>query len=348
MNPTNKIRSGIRLGKSLFKNNVLKKPTPFFCQWEIIYDCNMNCKFCFIPKHRSIWRPYISTERAYKIIDQLVELGVIIVNITGGEPLMRKDISKIIKYTKKKGLIVFMNSNGSCLDGVEKIRGLDLMRVSIDFVGEKHDKIRNKKGAFDEAVNTITILKKAGIGVMITSVITNQHTYNDLEELANLAKRLGTQVEFSMIDVEMPSIINPKKENRKNDSHKLMMKSEKFIDMVKKVKRKYRNDVICSPSYMNLIKKKGLAGFGCRIMNVVITIKSNGKVAIPCNGYPVNLVNDNLIDAWNSKEAEHARKMQGKYWFCRDYKCYNRCALFPTMLLSSKSFFELLVSWKKL
>ncbi len=343
-----KIKAGAKLISGIIKNRVFHKPTPFFCQWEIIYDCNMNCRFCFIPKHKEDWRPYVTTGQAYKIIDQLVRLGVVIVNITGGEPLMRKDISRIIRYTKKKGLIVFMNSNGSFLDNADKVKGLDLMRVSIDYVGKRHDEIRNRKGAFESAVKTIKILKEADIDVMITSVVTKKHEYNDLLELVRLAKRLGIQVEFSMIDTEMPSIINPKKEDRRKDDHKLMIDPNSFVEMVKEVKSRYEKTVVCPPSYIDIIKNKGLSNMGCRIMDVAVTIKSNGKMAIPCNGYPIKLLDSDLIKAWNSKEAREARKMQGKYWFCKDYKCYNRCALFPTMLLNIRSFFELLRYWKKL
>jgi MoaA/NifB/PqqE/SkfB family radical SAM enzyme len=340
-----KIIAGIRLSKSILKNKILRKPSPFFCQWEIIYDCNMNCDFCFIPQHKNDWKPYVNTREAFKIIDQLVKLGVVILNITGGEPLIRKDIDKIIMYAKSKGMIVFMNSNGSCVGNVKRVKGLDLMRVSIDYAGEKHDKIRRKKGAFDEAINTIKALKKAGIESMITSIVTKQHKYEDLGDLARLAKQLKTQIEFSMIDIEMPSIIKPQKKGRKDDDHKLMIKSENFIEMVKKVKKDFKKHVVYSPSYIKTVKE-GLAK-KCKIMDVVITIKSNGKMAIPCNGYPTNLLGGDLIKAWNSKEAENARKMQGKYWFCKDNKCYNRCALFPTMLLNTKSFLELLSSWKR-
>lgn len=83
--------------------------------WEITKRCNQRCSFCLNssgPEHKDI----LSTSECKLIIDQLVELGVFHLVITGGEPFVREDIVSILHYAASKNLIWTVTTNGSALN----------------------------------------------------------------------------------------------------------------------------------------------------------------------------------------------------------------------------------------
>ncbi|MFM0420019.1 radical SAM protein [Paraburkholderia aromaticivorans] len=82
--------------------------------WEITKRCNQRCSFCLNnsgPEHRDI----LTTDDCFRIVDQLVEIGVFHVVITGGEPFVRPDIAEVLIYAASKNLIWTVTSNGSAL-----------------------------------------------------------------------------------------------------------------------------------------------------------------------------------------------------------------------------------------
>jgi len=80
---------------------------------EITSKCNLQCKICLSNKkeHREV--PF---SRIKDIVKEAKSMGVEAIRITGGEPLMRKDILDILKYIKKEGFYLILNTNGSLLD----------------------------------------------------------------------------------------------------------------------------------------------------------------------------------------------------------------------------------------
>ncbi len=58
----------------------------------------------------------LSTGYFKKVIDSIDQAGIKIVKVTGGEPLLRKDIFSLLKYAKEKGLEVRLNTNASLID----------------------------------------------------------------------------------------------------------------------------------------------------------------------------------------------------------------------------------------
>ena len=150
-----KLNTGLRLVPAIFKAKYIK-PVPIFCQWEITYNCNMDCQFCTFKKNIALKEQYpeLNTSQAIDIIRQLDDLGTKILNFSGGEPTLRKDLPILIDEAKKRKMTVFFSTNGSTLkDTAKNLLKADMIRVSIDGPKEIHDKIRRYPGAFDNAVN---------------------------------------------------------------------------------------------------------------------------------------------------------------------------------------------------
>lgn len=162
------------------------KYQPITCVWEVTMGCNMRCGHC----GSSCAEPLpdeLTTEEALNLCDQIAEMGLKWITISGGEPLTRKDITLLIQRLSQKGVSVNIITNGWLLDGsmAEKLKesGIATVAISIDGTREIHDKIRRKE-AFSHAESSFKILKQLGIKTGAVTTITNQniHILRDLKE----------------------------------------------------------------------------------------------------------------------------------------------------------------------
>ena len=91
---------------------------PLSMTWELTNDCNFECPFCYIHeknrRNKSEWKYNFKNMKA--IIDFLIDNGLFICYLTGGECLIHPDFVKIYKYLKKRGVLVVILTNASLLN----------------------------------------------------------------------------------------------------------------------------------------------------------------------------------------------------------------------------------------
>ena len=125
--------------------------------WSVTGKCNYRCKHCYMSAP-DVNAYQISHEAAMKIIDQLAECGVMSVELTGGEPLIRDDILDLIDALTERGIIVTqIYSNGALvnkkfLTELQNRNLHPLFVMSYDGVDGWHDWLRGVNGA-EELVN---------------------------------------------------------------------------------------------------------------------------------------------------------------------------------------------------
>jgi len=163
--------------------------------WEVTRSCNLNCVHCRASSRFGPYPQELDTVQAKKLLDQIREVGQPIIILTGGEPLLRKDIFILAEYGTKKGLRMVMGTNGTLItpDITKKIQDSGIKRVSISLDGptrERHDAFRQVDGAFDKAIKGITYLKEGGIEFQINTTITKYNLF-ELEEIFELVVSLG-------------------------------------------------------------------------------------------------------------------------------------------------------------
>jgi heme b synthase len=159
--------------------------------WEITRSCNLFCAHCRSSSTSGPYEDELPTEECYRLIDHIIEIGKPVLILSGGEPLLRRDIFQIAGYAVEKGLRVAMGTNGTLItqDIAAKLKAVPISRVavSIDFpTPELQDKFRGKSGAFQASLSGIARLRQVGIEVQINSTITrlNMKYLNELLELA--------------------------------------------------------------------------------------------------------------------------------------------------------------------
>jgi MoaA/NifB/PqqE/SkfB family radical SAM enzyme len=191
---------------------------PDTVQWAITGGCNSKCIFCEAPQLGT--QRDMSTDEVLHIIDQMAELKIMHIHITGGEPFFRKDIFHILSYLKEKGFIVTVTTNGLCLEDfdheqINTLKRLDpCIRLSIDSTDSKeYQAIRGIDG-LKRIISGIRRLKYAGIRIKITTVICNIN-YHQISNIVQLAKDLDIGIiEFQPVSAESAFAFIPKRTDK--------------------------------------------------------------------------------------------------------------------------------------
>ncbi len=163
--------------------------------WELTRSCNLFCAHCRGSAGYGQYSGELSTEECFHLIDEILEVGKPIIILTGGEPLVRRDVLTIARYAVTRGLRVVMGSNGTLITEklATELKDVPISRIgiSLDFPkAELQDDFRGRAGAFDAAMAGIANAHRAGIEVQINSTITRLNV-GYLDELLSMALRVG-------------------------------------------------------------------------------------------------------------------------------------------------------------
>lgn len=155
------------------------KYQPITCVWEVTMGCNMRCGHCGSSCAEPLPEE-LNTEEALELCDQLADIGLRWITLSGGEPLTRKDTPQLVKRLSEKGILVNLITNGWLLDAKHakelKESGISTIAISIDGTQEIHDVIR-KEGAFEHASTAFATMKSLGIETGAVTTITKQNIH---------------------------------------------------------------------------------------------------------------------------------------------------------------------------
>lgn len=163
--------------------------------WETTRNCNLSCVHCRASATKGPYIGELDTQTSLRLLDQIAETGKPIVILTGGEPLLRPDIFKIIAYGTDKGFRVVMAPNGTLITKTSAGKMVDagIKRISVSLDGaasESHDSFRGVDGAFEGALRGIKTAKEAGIEFQINTTITKTNL-DQIPKIHGLAIKLG-------------------------------------------------------------------------------------------------------------------------------------------------------------
>ena len=186
----------IYISKSVLLALAIKKRTPLIVSWHITYRCNLRCRYCGFWENSM---EELDTQSVFKIIDQLASSGTKFIIFTGGEPLLRQDLSEIIEYCKLKDIYVSINSNGVLIkEQFHKIKQVDSIKLSLDGSMEINDSVRGF-GAYDKVIEALRICKDNGIDTSITTVISSSNV-SYIMQILEIAKKYQVGVYFKPAD----------------------------------------------------------------------------------------------------------------------------------------------------
>lgn len=168
------------------------KYQPMTAVWEVTMGCNMRCGHCGSSCAEALPEELTSKE-ALDLCDEIAQLGLRWITLSGGEPLTRKDIHHLVARLSRNGVSVNIITNGWLLDKevAERLKksGIATVAISIDGTREIHNQIR-RQDAFEHAEDAFRILKELGIKTGAVTTITNQNI-KILDELKEELIRIG-------------------------------------------------------------------------------------------------------------------------------------------------------------
>ena len=165
--------------------------------------CNLRCQYC-MPEAEYVWLPredLLHFEEISRLVDLFIELGVDKVRLTGGEPLLRRDLAALVRMlAAKPGLHdLAMTSNGILLaDQIDGLKAAGLKRVTVSLDTLRHDRFA-ALARFDELTRVqegIAAASRAFGTLKIDTVIIKGTNDDELVPLIEYGKTMNAEVRF--------------------------------------------------------------------------------------------------------------------------------------------------------
>ncbi len=306
--------------------------------FPITYKCNLKCVMCNIWKEKQADIPLVDITKIFK--NDLLVNYLESINITGGEPLLRKDINQvietIIKSCKNLNLIT-LNTNGVLSNEYttlikqvqeirESVRDFDFsFYISLDGIDEKHDDMRGVSGAFSRVCKTLDHLKllknEYSFHFSLNFTITKDN-YMLMEQVMDFALSKGLQLDYTF------SMVSEMYFSNGDDCIDISQYNTEAIEYIINKLEDYQKKRLLTYShsyYNNLIHmlKGGKRVIGCIFQNSGFFLHPSGDV-FSCWAHNESLGNiyENSIDEiWSgSKLTSWQQELLKK---CET--CYNNC-----------------------
>ncbi len=297
---------------------------PYVISWNLTYRCNLACEHCYLdaggaPLVRTenfADRSELGTEECFRVIDEIATFAPECLTIlTGGEPLLRRDILEIVGRAAERGLWVVVGTNGVRItENVAQrlaeagARGLSLSLDALD--PDRHDRFRRVRGAWQNTVEGAEILNRTGLPFIVQTTA-GSHNLDDLEAIADFAhERLAAKVWnlYFLVPTgrgQFVSDITP-------------AQYDEVLASLYRIQKKYDRRMLvnakCAPHYIKTVLEhgdtdarvrtySGGAG-GCPAGTHYMGIRPNGDVT-PCPYLPVfagTLRSARLAELWESSD----------------------------------------------
>ena len=224
--------------------------------WEVTRSCNLSCLHCRASAQKGPYPGEFSTDQCLRLIDDIVRFSKPVIILTGGEPLMRKDIFEIAEYGTRKGLRMVMAPNGTLIneENARKMVESGIKRISISLDGaveESHDSFRQVDGAFKGAMRGIRHAKEAGLEFQINTTVTKTNI-NEIPAILDLAMQLGAVAHHIFLIVPTGRAREMKNDEVPTEEYEKIL--HWFYDQREKVPIYLK--ATCAPHYYRIIRQR--------------------------------------------------------------------------------------------
>ncbi|MCH2227828.1 MAG: radical SAM protein [Candidatus Caenarcaniphilales bacterium] len=288
--------------------------------------CNLFCDHCGQSSGKALSNE-MTLDEIFSVIEELKDLNVKYVSLSGGEPFLREDIFEIIDRLKEYGFIVGVISNGLITDSklLDKLKtsAIDSLSLSIDGLEVTHNKIRGSSNSFASVVDFLKFIVNE-TDIPMSSVVTcvSPNSLRELESLRDLIFSIGVKSwvlrpiaptgraalhdELTLSDDELKQFINFCKANVLNG-----------VDLT------LSNDVCYLGEYDSLLRMSPyFPGLGWDSFQICANgdIKALSEDFVPIEA---NIRDRNLKDIWFNEFKLYREYEPSK--LCLGCKYYGRC-----------------------
>jgi MoaA/NifB/PqqE/SkfB family radical SAM enzyme len=302
---------------------------PVLCNYYVTYRCNATCSFCDIWERPS---PYVTLENARDNLRDLKKLGVRVVDFTGGEPLLHRQLPELLQEAKQLGFITTVTTNALLYPKyAEQLRGLvDMLHFSLDSpVAEEHDQSRGVR-CFDKVMESIALARQLGErpDILFTVFDRNIQQIRQMHEEICLPNNLIL-------------ILNPVFEyNTVETGARLSDQALSELSWWGKQKNVYLNEAFIQ---LRLDGGNHIDAPICKAASTTIVISPENKLVLPC--YHLGLkdfaIDGRLHDLYRSDEVQKLVALEGRLPGCEG--CVINCYMQPSFAVEMNKYW-----WKAL
>jgi radical SAM protein with 4Fe4S-binding SPASM domain len=266
----------------------------------------------------------LSTQECLGLIDELHTLGTEMLILTGGEPLLRKDIFEIAQYASGLGIWVVMGTNGVLVSqkSVERMLecGVRGVAISLDSIHpEKHDQFRGGPDAWDFSVRALEICRANGLQVLVQTTVMEMN-YDEIPALLKFAREKGAWSFnlYFMVQTGRGQLLNDLSPERTESmlSNLVDWQAEQRPMLVRSK---------CAPQFKQIAYERGMAGLesgGCMAGTQYCRITPQGDVT-PCPYMDVvvgNVRTQSFREIWHTSAVLEAlrdvKQLEGRCGAC--------------------------------
>lgn len=303
--------------------------------WECTLRCNLHCTHCGSDCTLDSGHPDMPMEdflRAFDTIPKEELLHRFTVVLTGGEPLMRKDICQIGMELRKRRVGWGMVSNGQLYTQEMHQRlmaaGMGALTISLDGLAEDHDWMRGRTNTFGRTMEAIGIAAKERRLNFDVVTCVNQRNLPHLQEIHDLLASLGVPQWriFTIIPI-----------GRAKDYPELHLADSQYVELMEFIKRKREvkesamNVTYSCEGYLGRYERKVrqnpyFCHAGINIASVLIdgTISACPNIDRQVFGQG-NIYTDNFFEVWQNKFQPFRNREWARRGMCKDCKAFKNC-----------------------
>jgi len=306
---------------------------PYHVQWLLTRQCNYRCRGCTVWREKTSLQE-ISVEDIKKGLNVLRDLGTIEIVLSGGNPLLRDDISEIVDYASRFFITTVYDNGSMAVRKLDALKNADFVAISLDTLDEKKfDYIRGIRGAWKRAINAIETLQGEGIQVGVSPTISQLNLYEILDFTRYFAER-GVPVWYCLYWYDYPAENQLFGIGKKTEELEIVDREAmaKVCDSLVELK-KQRQGVYITTKTLTALKHFFLNGqrtWKCKALKSFFIVDSLGRVAGCHRNEPVASVLE-LRDVWDTPRLEGLRKKYSECSQCA-YLCYIFYSLHGNML----------------
>lgn len=304
-----------------YRKVLYEHPKLYHLFLEVTSRCNARCEHCGSNCGYEIPKDEISKEKLMEMLKEVADhydATNILLNVTGGEPFLRKDLFEIMDYAVSLGFKWGVTSNGILIDEemVKKIVASKMctISISIDGLKETHEAFRKVPGAWDKIIHGIKLmLKEPSIECVQVTTVANKKNMHELEEIYKIVQELG---------VKYWRVVNCDPIGRAKSNDGILLDPKEYRELFKFIYEKRNENKIvvdygCS-HYLGLNTEKELRNhyFLCMAGLYVGSVLSNGDIFVCPNVerrpelIQGNINKDSFVEVWENKfkEFRHERR----------------------------------------
>ncbi|GAB3198471.1 MoaA/NifB/PqqE/SkfB family radical SAM enzyme [Pontibacter aydingkolensis] len=302
---------------------------PVLCNYYVTYRCNAKCSFCDIWEKPS---PYITLQDVKQNLTDLKRLGVQVIDFTGGEPLLHRDIDQMLGMAHDMGFVTTLTTNGLLYPKLAaQLKGkVDMLHFSLDSADKTEHDTGRGVACYDFVMESIAVANQLGErpDILFTVFKSNLHQLEEVYQKIILPNRLVL-------------IINPAFEyNQVETGEQLTEEELDYLAAFGKRKQVYLNE-----GFIQLRRDGGnhIEKPVCKAASTTLVISPENELVLPCyhlgaKSYPID---GNLYSLYLSAEVEALKQQEGRLPECEG--CTINCYMQPSFAVEMNKYF-----WKAL